>query len=304
MNSLPTHLAFDARHELAEGPVWRDGHLWWVNILAGEMHRFNPVTGAHDSRRIGGQLGCAVPCADGRWMLAHNRGFALFHWNSVQMEPVSEPEAALPDNRFNDGKCDPAGRLWAGTMSKDAKLNAGSLYCLDSSGRVRRVLDKVTISNGLAWPADARTMFYCDSSTQRVDAFDFDSGSGAISGRRTVVEFPAAAGSPDGMTIDENDNLWLALWGGSAVVCLDGRTGNELARVSLPVSQPTSCAFGGANLDELFITSAWQGLSARQRAQEPHAGGIFRVRPGVCGRPAAEFQMSACSLNTVAMAQP
>jgi sugar lactone lactonase YvrE len=240
MNLQRPELIYDCRHELAEGPVWHQGYLWWVNIMAGELHRLESSGGAHESRRLGGHLGCAVPAADGRWVLAHKRGLAFFDWNTGQLEQIAEPEASLRGNRFNDGKCDPAGRLWAGTMSCALKANAGSLYRLDASLNIQRMLDGVTVSNGLAWSADGRTMYYTETLTHRVDALNFDPRIGAISGRRTLADIPAEAGAPDGMAIDVNDNLWVALWGGSSLVCFNGRTGVALARVELPVSQPSS----------------------------------------------------------------
>ena len=298
MNLRKPELIYDCRHELAEGPVWHQGHLWWVNIIAGELHRLELSSGKHDSRQLGGHLSCAVPAADGRWVLAHKRGLVFFDWNTGHIEKVAEPEASLPSNRFNDGKCDPAGRLWVGTMSCAMKANQGSLYCLDASLKVQRILDGVTVSNGLAWSADGRTLYYTDTLTHRIDAFSFDPRTRVISGRCTLTVIPPEAGLPEGMAIDVNDNLWVALWGGGSVVCFDGRTGVALARVNVPVSQPSSCAFGGPNLDELFITSAWEGMTAEQHAKEPYSGSIFRFRASVQGRPVSEFQIFHSSAAT------
>lgn len=281
-------LLFDSRHDLAEGPVWHRNALQWVNITAGEWHQFDPTTGHHQCHAIGGLLGCAVPCADGRWLLARDHGFAYYEPLTRQLQLLAQPEADLPRNRFNDGKCDPQGRFFAGSMHLDLAEGEANLYRVDASLNVVRVLSGVTISNGLAWSADGRTMYYTDTLTRRIDCFDFDPSDGGISNRRLLVQ--VADGYPDGMDIDVNGNLWVALWGASAVVCYDGRSGAELARVQLPVSQPSSCCFGGPDLDTLFITTARQSLSIDALLNEPTAGSIYQVKPGVVGRPVDLFK--------------
>ena len=173
-------------------------------------------------------------------------------------------------------------------MDKQAAGAVGALYVVEAGHKSRRVLDHLTISNGMAWSLDDRTFYFTDTATNRVDLFDFDPDTGVISNRRALAIF-APEEFPDGMTLDAEDNLWVALWGAAAVVCLDGQTGRELRRIRVPVSQPSSCTFGGPQLDELFITTARVGLSAAALEREPHAGGIFRVRPGMCGRPARSF---------------
>ena len=282
-------LLYDCRHHLAEGPVWHEDALWWVNISAGELHRLDPATGRHTCRAIGGLLGCAVPCADGRWLLGHNGGFAFFDWNSGALTTLAQPEARLPRHRFNDGKCDPQGRFFAGTINLDLEPKA-SLYRLGADLIPVRLLGGVTVSNGLDWSPDGAVFYYADSPTRKVDAFDRDAATGSISNRRTLVEIPEGGGYPDGMAADAHGNLWVALWGGGAVVCLDGGTGDELARIRVPVSQPSSCAFGGPDLATLFITTARQDLSEESLANEPAAGSIYQVRPGVSGRPVTLFQ--------------
>jgi sugar lactone lactonase YvrE len=173
-------------------------------------------------------------------------------------------------------------------MAYDEAAGAGSLYRLDSAGSVSRVLAGVTISNGLAWSDDAATMYYIDSPTQRIDAFSYAADTGEIRDRRPVVHIPAELGSPDGLTIDADGGLWVALWGGGAVHrYLDGRLDRV---IRLPVSQPTSCTFGGPDLDELYVTSAWKGLSPDLRRAEPLAGALLRVRPGVRGVPPSFFR--------------
>ncbi len=266
---------------LGEGPVWdaRSRRLVWVDITGMAIHHTDPETGHTDSTSLPLQVGAVVPRARGGYVAALQDGFwVIGDGPPRRLSTVLGADSAL---RFNDGKCDPAGRFWAGTMALDAAAGAGSLYCLDTDGEVTQVLTDVSISNGLAWSSDRSTMFFIDSPTQRIDAFDYTLSTGAIGNRRVAVEIPASMGEPDGMTIDAEGGLWVALWGGSAVHrYLDGR----LERViSLPVSQPTSCAFGGPHLDELYVTSAWQGLNSSQREAQPLAGALFRIRPGVQG---------------------
>ncbi len=288
MMTMMPELIFDGCHDLAEGPLWRDGHLWWVNITAGQVHRLNPATGVHEQRHLGGNVGCATPGQDGRWLVARDRELLWLDWDSGALTPFCAVEPEKPQNRFNDGQCDSKGRLWIGTMDRRARGAVGALYLIEAGAGPRRVLDGLTISNGMAWSLDDRTFYFSDTATHRVDLFDFAAEAGTLSHRRALATF-APEESPDGMTLDAEGNLWVALWGAGAVVCLDGWTGRELRRIPMPVSQPSSCVFGGPRLDELFITTARAGLSAAALEREPQAGGIFRVRPGVGGLPARSF---------------
>jgi sugar lactone lactonase YvrE len=190
--------------------------------------------------------------------------------------------------RFNDGKCDPAGRFWAGTMAYDDEPAVGALFRLDPDLSVSKQLSDVTISNGLAWSGDQRTMYYIDTPTRRVDRFAFDPESGSISDRQTVVEIPETSGYPDGMTIDAEEGLWIAMWDGGRI---ERYIGGRLERiVEMPVSRPTSIAFGGSDYDEMFVTSASTGLTDEERAKQPLAGALFRIRPGVVGVPPVVFE--------------
>jgi sugar lactone lactonase YvrE len=203
---------------------------------------------------------------------------------------IADPEAHLPGNRFNDGKCDPAGRFWAGTMRiAEDQVGAGSLYCLDRDLTVRKMWEGITIANGIAWSSDAKTMYYIDTPTCAVAAFDYDLATGSIANRREIIRTPKEAGFPDGMTIDAEGMLWVAYWQGWRVVRWDPSTGEMLATVELPVERVTAPWFGGPNLDELYITTARIGLSDEARAQQPLAGSLFRARVGVAGLPAFEF---------------
>lgn len=273
--------------ELGEGPVWdtRTNRLVWVDILGRRIHLTSVRTATDEVLDVPLDVGAVVPRAAGGFVAALQDGFWVV--GDGPAHRLTSVAQARPGLRFNDGKCDPSGRFWAGTMAYDKSAGGGALYRFDPDGRATCVLEGVTISNGLAWSADGRTMYYIDTPTQRVDAFSFEAATGEISDRRPVIRFPVESGAPDGMTIDADGGLWVALWGGGAVHrYVDG----NLDRViNLPVSQPTSCAFGGENLDELYVTSAWAGLSEEERRLQPLAGALFRIRPGVRGVPSVAF---------------
>jgi sugar lactone lactonase YvrE len=284
-------LIIDAHATLAEGPVWdsRTQRLFWVDILERRVHSFDPQNGAQQVFEIGQYVGAAVPRRSGGLLLAVQHGFAHLDLATGAVTPLLAVEAHLPDNRFNDGKCDPAGRFWAGTMSLNNKHGAGSLYRLDADHAVHRMVADVSISNGLAWNSDHTTMYYIDTPTLTVTAFDYDHASGAVTNRRVVVTLPAGSGGPDGMTIDAEGMLWVAHWGGFCVSRWNPATGEMLQKIDLPTAHVTSCCFGGPNLDELYITTASYGLSDEARTTQPAAGGIFRARPGVRGLPADSY---------------
>jgi sugar lactone lactonase YvrE len=209
-------------------------------------------------------------------------------WVDIMRGRVYRFDPVSGVSEVRDGACDPAGRFWAGTMAIDERPGAGSLYRLDPDGQVTLIIAGVTISNGLAWSADARRMFYVDSPTQRIDVFHFELATGAIANRRPFASIPVEDGIPDGLTIDVDDGVWVALWGGGRLHRYT--RGGVLDRVvRVPVTYPTRCAFGGPGLDELFVTSAWTALTKDERAAQPHAGGIDRLRPGIRGRRATPF---------------
>jgi sugar lactone lactonase YvrE len=285
-------LVLDARAELGEGPVWdaRSARLIWVDIMRGCVHRFDPATGRDEVRDAGEPVGAAVPSADGSLVLATMSGFARLDFDAGRVTPIARVEADRPETRMNDGACDPAGRFWAGSMAFEFRTRpgAGALYRLDPDGRVTVMLSGVTLSNGIDWSPDGRLMYYVDSGTQRVDVFDFDVARGALSNRRPLVRIGAATGVPDGLTVDADGFIWLAVWGGAALHRYSPE-GVLDRRVRMPVTQPSKCWFGGPDLADLYVTSAWIDLPAEDKAGQPLAGGLFRLRPGVCGKPGTLF---------------
>jgi sugar lactone lactonase YvrE len=288
---VAAELILDARAKLGEGALWdaRRQVLYWVDILKNALHVYDPLAQADRVIDVGQYAGTVVPRRAGGVMLALQHGFASLDLETEELDLIHDPEPHLPGNRFNDGKCDPAGRFWAGTMALDFTPNAGRLYCLDPDLSVRVVLGNVTISNGIVWRPDHTTMYYIDTPTRQVDAFDYDVETGQIENRRVVVRVPEEMGLPDGMAIDSEGMLWVAQWEGYGVSRWDPATGRLLQSVDVPVGQVTSCAFGGENLDQLYITTARVELSAEQLKAQPLAGGLFRADVGVTGLPAFEF---------------
>lgn len=289
--SKSAEIAYPAQSSIAEGPVWdaRSAVLYWVAIFDHAVHVFDPARGVDRCLPVGQFPGCVAPARGSRLIAALQHGFHWLDPQTGEIEPIVDPEQDLPGNRFNDGGVDPAGRFWAGTIAFDTAPGAASLYRLDPELRFQSMLSGVTISNGIAWSADARTMYYIDTPTHQIHAFDYALESGSLTNRRSVVEIDARLGHPDGMAIDSDGMLWVALWGSSQVVRFDPRSGRQLDCVRLPASNVTSCAFGGPKLDQLFITTARAFISEAELASQPHAGDLFVAEVGVSGLPQAVF---------------
>lgn len=271
--------------QLGEGPVWdyRKKILYWVDIMNGLLHGFDPATNNHHSYKFNQFLGAAVPSTDNRFILAMQYGFAFFNPITNKLTPLIDPESELPLNRFNDGKCDPSGRFWAGTMEMPGGRPTGSLYQLEQDLTVSKKLTNIHISNGLDWTKDGKKMYYIDTLTHKVQSFFYDQTTGAIEKEKDLFHFKEGVEYPDGMTLDANDNLWIAFYDLGKVVCFDGQNGNRLTTVEVPASLTTSCAFGGEDLDTLFITTA-------AKKKEELGGALFAVKPGVKGRKAHFFK--------------
>jgi sugar lactone lactonase YvrE len=283
-------LLIDAKAEVGEGPVWDDqsGELLWVDITSRRLHRYRLAAGTSEFMNLPGSVGAIALREAGGYILALEDGFwMLDKWGDPPRRLVSV-EAEITANRMNDGKCDRSGRFWAGTMALDSSRGAGSLYRLDRDGKVVKMLNEITISNGIAWSSDDNACYFVDSATGGIDVFDYAASSGTITNRRTLIREAPESGLPDGMTVDAQGYLWVAFWGGWSIRRYSPE-GQLDKVVRLPVSQVSSCTFGGAGFSQLYVTSARTGLSDDELRRQPSAGGIFICNPGVVGLPANRF---------------
>jgi sugar lactone lactonase YvrE len=276
--------------QLGERPVWDPNQdcLVWVDITTGNLHRFAPGEGNAILGSPGVPVGAAAPRANHGYILATASGFQLTDADGSPAGPPQRPPG-MPDNtRFNDGACDALGRFWAGTESWDMKTPIASLYRLDPDGSVTEMLTGIAESNGLGWSPDGTVFYYTDSGedVSRVRAFSFDLEAGKLGDEYDLIRFAPGDGEADGLVVDAEGCLWIAMWEGSCVRRYSP-AGDLLALYPVPVSRPTCPGFGGQELDELYLTTAWEGMTSEQRAAEPLAGHLLRARPGVCGLPPA-----------------
>jgi sugar lactone lactonase YvrE len=285
-------LVIDSKSDLGEGAIWNDktGELMWINITGKILNFYNPSLENNREIFTGQMIGTVVPTTSGDVLIALQNGIYQLNPRTGTKKLLVDPEENLPNNRFNDGKCDPAGRFWAGTMSTVDEKEVGTLYRFDSDTTIHKMIEKVSISNGIVWSADFKKMYYIDTPTQKIMAYDFNNETGEISNPKVAVEIPDKMGSPDGMTMDEEGNVWVALWGGSAVGCWNPETGKLLRTIDVPAKNVTSCAFGGADLETLFITTARTSTSEEELKIYPNAGGLFKTTPGVKGVKAYFFK--------------
>jgi len=265
--------------KLAESPLWDDraNCLWWVDIPAGVVHRFDPATGAQTRTDLGRPVGAVALRAAGGLLVAAGLGVAS--WADGPLEWIAETDAG---DRVNDGACDPLGRYLIGTLVSEDRAGRAALYQVDR-GRLRPLLDGVTISNGLDWSPDGGTLYYVDTPTERIDAFDYDLATGELTHRRVFVDLADVPGRPDGVAVDADGGVWVAMARGGAAVrhfTPDGRAGYVILA---PAPNVTSIAFGGAGLDQLFVTTSRVGVDL---IEHPLAGRVFVVAApgGVRGR--------------------
>ena len=270
----------DVRATLGEGPVWvaAEGALYWVDIVGGRLFRM--AGGRTEEIPIARPLCSIVPRAGGGFVGGNLEGLVAISAD-FKITSLVHPEPDLPDNRCNDGKVDRAGRFWAGTMDRSERSVSGSLYRLDADLSCTRIASGYTVTNGPAFSRYGRTMYHTDSGRQTIYAFDLDVAGNATN-RRVFAQFGEGDGYPDGMTVDSEDCVWVAFWDGWCIRRLSP-TGERLAEIATPVQRPTSCAFGGEKLDQLYVTSARRDLAEGDLVRQPLAGGLFRCKPGVAG---------------------
>ena len=293
MTSPPkVELVYQINSKLGEGAYWnhKTQEFWWIDIEDKKFYIFDPVTGKNATHSLPSKVGTVVPSSSGSAILATEEGIIEYALDTKDYRLISDVDSDIKTTRLNDGKCDPAGRLWVGSMDLNTTKPYGSLYSVDK-GNVTKHLSDITISNGIIWTKNNKTMYYIDTPTGVVMAYDFDNKSGTISNGRTAVKVDPNLGYPDGMAIDENDNLWVCLWNGNAVVNFDPRTGKLIQKIEVPAHNVTSCAFGGPDLDILYITTATVDMSDEELNALPLSGSLFKCEPGVKGVKSSVYKL-------------
>jgi len=284
-------LLLDAGALLGESPRWSasESRLYWVDIDAHRIHRTDPATGTDEIMQLDGPVGCIAPRAGGGLIAALKTGCALIDAWGDAPRAFGEPVLAdLPDQRFNDGCVDAAGRFWVGSLTADKANPHATLYRVDHDATLTPMIGGLMTSNGAAFSPDGRTFYHADTPTHRIDAYDADPASGTLSGKRTFHQFEQGNGRPDGAAVDAEGCYWSALWDGWRIVRFSP-AGELLQTVELPVQRPTMIAFGGPDLQTAFVTSAGKNLTDEERKAQPHAGGIFSFRVDVPGLIQQEF---------------
>ncbi len=291
MRKIPSEVVLAAGATLGEGACWFPGEqrLYWVDILNCEVHRFDPATGADEMRRTPCHVTLVQPTTRGDLVLGTRDGIARMEFDSGQFTPLCDPEADLPGNRFNDGKVDPRGRLFAGSIAYDGSDKKANLWRIEPDLSFTRLIDQVGNSNGLGWSPDQKIFYWTDTKTGCVFAFDYEAETGDIRNRRVAVEVDKAVGRPDGLTVDAEGFLWTALWGGSGVARWDPSSGALVDKVTCPALNVTCPAFGGPDLDVLYFTTAQKGREGAESAAAEGSGDLFAATPGVHGLPGFAF---------------
>lgn len=276
---------------LGEGPIWspRDGALYWVDILTPSIHHFDVSAGTDTETKLGTMVSLVIPKATGGLLVATPGGIMTFDNDSKRLRPLCHPESDRPGHRYNDGKCDRMGRLWVGSLDMATAANRGNLFRVDGVGQWKKMDSGFTVANGMGWSPDNRHMYFTDSNRRTIYAYDFDLRAGEIANRRPLITFDTTDGTPDGLTVDADGCIWVAVWDAWRISRFSP-TGEEMQRIMMPVPRPTSCCFGGENLDTLYVTSASVRLSAEVLSKAPLSGSLFSIQiPGVHGLPETTF---------------
>jgi sugar lactone lactonase YvrE len=291
MGDTQVEVAFSMRAQHAEGPLWdaATARLWWVDITAERVHCFDPASGDDSSWSTSGQPGGVVLGATGEPVVASPEGLAVLDRSTGEMDLRVPIERDKAENRANDAKADERGRVWVGTMAFDKRPRNAALYRVDGD-RATCVVDDLTISNGPAFDESRGRLYLADTAIGVIDVFDMDPETGALTGRRRFLNLSDARVWPDGMTVDDEGMLWVAL-GRAGAVHRYRADGTLDGVVELPTTNPTSVAFGGSDGGDLYITTSWFDVKPEIRAAQPLAGAIFRCRPGVTGRPSPRYDL-------------
>ncbi len=278
-------IELDCKNDLGEGPVWDhlNRKLMWVDYNQGKVCSYHPGSKEYMEMQVSDTVMVAIPTNCGNWILAINKKIVIY--DPVKRSWLNEVTIAEKnyDNRLNDGKCDNLGRLWIGTMSNSADKPTGALYRINTDLSFQKMDEPFIIPNGMAWNKNNTRMFMVDSQMRKIFSYDFDIEKGSIKNKQVLIDTSSEPGMPDGMTIDENDNLWVACWQGQTVCCYDTLTGALLNRIRTPAMIPSSCCFGGDDLSTLYITSSRKYDNEENIKRFPFSGGLFSVKPGVRG---------------------
>jgi sugar lactone lactonase YvrE len=282
----PFTCALDARASLGECPVWSvdEQVLYWVDINAPALHRFDPATGRDTTMPMPEAIGCAALRARSGFVVALRGGIWLARRDGSLERKLAEAPYDPAHVRFNDGRCDPQGRFFAGSMNEKRDANTAALYRLEGDGTIAQVLGRMMISNGLAWSPDGLTMYHSDTPTHTIHAYAYDAATGTPTRPRIFAAWTGETDRPDGGAVDSAGNYWTAFYRGGKVVQLSPR-GEVLAEFATPAMCPTMCAFGGSDLRTLFVTSARQLREPEELARLPYSGGVFAMRVEVPGLP-------------------
>ncbi len=286
----PFECLLDIKASLGECPTWSvdEQSLYWVDINAPSLNRFDPLTGKNIAWPMPEAIGCFALRDRGSFVAALRSGIWLVGANGKLEHKIAAAPYDPAHHRFNDGRADAQGRFWAGSMNEKRDAASALLYRLDASLALTPVLSDITIANGLAWSPDSRTMYHADTPTRTIHAWDFDPATGTVANRRVFAQFSAATDRPDGGAVDREGCYWSAFYGGGKVVRLSPR-GETLAEFPVPATCPTMCAFGGPDLKTLFVTTARQRREVEELARLPQAGRIFAMRVDVPGMPEPKF---------------
>ena len=278
-------LAYKINASLGEGAIWnyKTQELYWVDIEGKQLNIFNPSSKENKILETKSRIGTVVPFTEKEALIALEDGVHKINLESGESTLFTDMKNELPGSRLNDGKCDPAGRFWVGSMHLEQITGKANLYTITSENKLEKKIDSVTISNGIVWTSDKKTMYYIDTPTSSIKAYDYDNKTGKIANEKVVVQIPESLGFPDGMTIDEENMLWVGMWNGNAVIRFNPKTGKVIAKIEVPAHNITSCAFGGKDLDVLYITTASVDMTPQEIKKYPLAGAVFKVKPGVKG---------------------
>ena len=275
---------------LGESPMWDEGEgvLWWIDIYKPTLNRFDPKSGYNKEIRLNQNIHAIAVCRSGSIVGSFQHGIGFLDPGNAHITTVTDPIGDAPA-KFNDGKCDRSGRFWTGSMSDDWVTPIGCLYRFDGDHTLRIMDTQFNLSNGMGWSPDNSIMYFTDFGQSTIFAYDYDLETGSIDKRRVFLEIPEHEGRPDGMTVDSDGCLWVALWDGWAVARFDSNA-KRIETIPMPVMRPTCPTFGGPDLKTLYVTSATMMLTESQLAKQPLAGALFAIDTDVKGLVETKFE--------------